>query len=87
MHVPGFMKIGTDIQVILRFRFSNFRGSNAGNGLRCHDVNIKFIKVDPGIQKSLGGRWIPIQTQQGVLISLRSFLSHFPCFEGIKVDL
>jgi hypothetical protein len=81
------MKIGTGIQVILRFCFGSFRGSNAGNGLRCHDVHTKFIKIDPGIQKSLGGRGIRIQTQQGVLISLRSFLVHFPCFEGIKVDL
>jgi hypothetical protein len=80
IHITSFMTIVSGIHIILRVCVSNFRGSNTGNGLRCHDVHIKFMKIDPGIRKSLGGKGIHLQTQQADLISLHLDLAYFPCF-------
>lgn len=55
--LPNFMKVGTGVQAILRFCFSNFRDCIIGNtdgmnlsittwtGLRCYDLHTRFHKV------------------------------------------
>jgi hypothetical protein len=57
--VPSFMKIGSGVQAILRFRLINLRGCNVGNtdemGSAATKYILSFIKIGLGIQTLLRG--------------------------------
>jgi hypothetical protein len=82
------MKVGTDVQAILRFCLCNFRGCNIGHtderdlssmkwdGLRCHHLNTRFNKVWFMNSKVDAGGETHADRQQSDFISLHSLIQN-----------
>jgi hypothetical protein len=89
IHISSLMKIGSGIQVILRFCLRNLKGCNGGitNGKDFMKYAVEmgsgamtyvssFIEIDSGIQKLLRGIHIQTHRQQCDIISLFLFFQN-----------